>query len=134
MPLLTAAEVAFTPPVLNVHRVAPVNSSRATKFFPVPKKSIPFATAGAVLTNTVPLGTTDHTAFPVVSFSETTVPSSSPKKTCPLSMGGEDTSAAEGTVAASHKSGAVAVYKATKCAAGMHNIQPYQYPKKTSRS
>src|SRR5881409_613933 len=40
MPLLTAAEVEFTPPVLNVHRVAPVNSSRATKFFPVPKKSI----------------------------------------------------------------------------------------------
>src|SRR5207245_11511067 len=73
MPLLTAAEVAFTPPVLNVHRVAAVNSSRATKFFAVPKKSIPLATAGGVLTNTLPLGTTDHTAVPVVSFSERTV-------------------------------------------------------------
>src|SRR3989441_10477135 len=119
MPLLTAAEVEFTPPVLNVHRVAPVNSSRATKFFPVPKKSIPLATAGAVLTNTLPLGTTDHTAFPVVSFSETIVPSSSPKNTCPLSMEGEDTTAAEGTVAASHKGVPAAEPNATKRPAGV---------------
>src|SRR5437867_13359527 len=103
MPLLTAAEVEFTPPVLNVHRVAPVNSSRATKFFPVRKKSIPLATAGAVLTNTFPLGTTDHTAFPVVSFSETTLPTSSPKITWRLSMDGEDTTAAEGAAAASQQ-------------------------------
>src|SRR3989441_10639621 len=115
MPSITAAGVDFTPPVLNVHRVARVNSSRARKFFPVPKKSIPLATAGAVLTNTLPLGTTDHTAFPVVSFSETTVPSSSPKKTSPLSMEGEDTTAAEGTVAAIHKIVHVAEAKTTKC-------------------
>src|SRR2546430_17571725 len=114
MPLLRAAEVAFTPPVLNVHRVAPVNSSRATKFFPVPKKSIPLATAGAVLTNTLPLGTTDHPAFPVVSFRETTEPSSSPKKTCPLSVEGGETTAAEGTVPAGHKRLPRAEAKSTK--------------------